>query len=192
MTREDWLTKYIDDYGRELFKRAGHKLPKTRVSVGLPFGRGSKKAIGQHWHPKASDDGVSQVFISPTIVDGVEVLATLIHELVHACEPDAKHGKKFRLCAEAVGLTGQMKATVPGPELTAELEKNIKKIGKYPHAKLNLGMRPTKKQTTRMVKMECPVCEYKARAALTKILEVGPVICPCNNEPMQVTLPEET
>lgn len=193
MTREEWLTKAIHLCTAHKFKKAGYTVPNVRVSVGLPHGRGSKKAIGQHWHPAASDDKVGSIFISPTISDTVEVLATLVHELVHASVGnEAKHGKTFRKCAEAVGLEGKMRATVPGEQLKEYFhEKLIKRLGTYPHSRLNLNDSPIKKQTTRMVKMECVPCDYKCRASLTKILDLGAVYCPgCMNQ-MEVELPEE-
>lgn len=168
-------------------------MPALRVSVGLPYGRDSKKAIGQHWHPKASDDKLGSIFISPTIVDTVEVLATLVHEMVHGCVGnEAKHNKTFRKCALAVGLEGKMTATNPGKELTEYFKKIImKKIGQYPHSRLNVAIgSPVKKQTTRMVKMQCRDCEYIARTSMTNILSHGPVLCPCNEKPMTVEIPE--
>ncbi len=191
-SREDWLQKAIAICATDRFK--DYTVPKLRVSVGLPYGRDSKKAIGQHWHPKASEDNVGSVFISPTIVDSVEVLATLVHEMVHGVVGnEAKHGIKFRHCAVAAGLEGKMTHTVPGDELIKYFKKTVlTKIGKYPHSRLNIAEgRPTKKQGTRMIKMECPKCEYKCRASMTKILEIGPVICPCSMEPMLVEMPDE-
>ncbi len=194
MTREEWLTKAIMFCATDRFSPHGYKVPNLRVSVGLPYGRGSKKAIGQHWHPKASDDKVGSIFISPTINDTYEVLSTLIHEVVHGVVGnEAKHGKIFRRCAEAIGLTGKMTATTSTEELKKYFKQVlIKHLGEYPHSRLNIQEgRPDKKQTTRMVKMECFNCGYKCRAALTKILEIGPVICPCNDEPMIVEIPDE-
>lgn len=193
MTREEWLQKAITLCAAHKFKPAGYKVPNLRVSVGLPYGRGSKKAIGQHWHPKASEDKVGSIFISPTINDTVQVLGTLVHEIVHgAVGNEAKHGPLFRKCAIAVGLEGKMTHTTAGADLVKYFKKIImKKIGKYPHSKMNIETgRPDKKQTTRMIKMECE-CGYKCRASLTSIMENGPVICPHNMEPMTVEMPDE-
>lgn len=193
MTREEWLLKAITLCSAQKFKPHGYSIPKLRVSVGLPYGRGSKKAIGQHWHPKASEDKVGSIFISPTIKDSVQVLATLVHELVHAAVGnEANHGPKFRKCALSVGLEGQMRSTCASKQLQDYFKKVIiKRIGRYPHAVLNVGDRPVKKQTTRMIKMECSDCGYICRAALSKILASGAVICPCNDEAMKVELPDE-
>ena len=126
MTREEWLQKAITLVSAHKFKPNGYAVPKLRVSVGLPYGRGSKKAIGQHWHPKASDDKIGSIFISPTINDSIEVLATLVHEVVHgAVGNEAKHGPIFKKCALAVGLEGKMQATTASEELKKYFKKTI-------------------------------------------------------------------
>lgn len=193
--REVWLTRAIEKHLTKMFKHSGSPLPAVKVSVGLPYGRGGKKAIGQHWSPEASDDKKGSIFISPTINDSLEVLGVLVHELVHAAVGnEKKHGPEFRKVAVKLGLEGQMTATYPGLALQRSLRRVIKEIGKYPHAKLNLAMNPTKKQTTRMIKMECQDCGYIARASRKVIEEKGPAVCPCNLFPMSIESPvdEET
>lgn len=178
-SREDWLRKAMGVYFERVFKQHGYKLPQVRISVGLPYGRGGKKAIGQHWSPKASIDNKGSIFISPTIDGSVEVLATLAHELVHAAIGNEKgHGPEFKECAVKIGLEGKMRATVASAKLQETLKDLIKRIGKYPHRRLNLEMHPIKKQTTRMIKMECVNCEYIARASRKVIEAHGPAICP--------------
>ena len=63
--------------------------------------------------------------------------------------------------ALACGLTGRMTATTETPELVETIKKIEKKIGKYPHKKLNYEI-GRKKQSTRQIKVECPDCAYKA------------------------------
>lgn len=187
-TREAWLQQAIKILKEGVFKR--HRVPKVKVSVGFPQGGRGGKRIGEHWVPEASDDKVGSIFISPILDDAVRVLDVLVHELVHASVGNkAGHGPKFKKVALAVGLAGQMRSTEAGPELKVKLQDVLKDLGAYPHAKLNLTKGPTKKQSTRMVKMECMECGYIVRGALTKILLNGPVICPCNREPMQVHIP---
>lgn len=191
MTREEYLQKAIEKFCRPLFKNCGYTIPPVKVSTGFPGGRGGKKAIGSHWHPNASDDKIGSIFISPVIDDSLKVIATLMHECVHASVGnEAKHGEKFRECAELIGLEGKMTATYAGSKLESQIEKYVKAHGPYPHAKLNLEMNPTKKQSTRMIKMECTQCGFICRASLTKILEVGPPLCSCNKKPLFVELPE--
>jgi hypothetical protein len=56
---------------------------------------------------------------------------------------------------KAVGLEGKARATVAGAELSVKLKPIVKTLGPYPHKALDLGTRPEKKQTTRLLKVEC-------------------------------------
>jgi hypothetical protein len=144
------------------------------------------KRVGECWHASASADGVPQVFIHPGISDGVEVAAIVVHELVHACRPDAKHGPQFKQMATRLGLTGKMTATVPSDELRASLAEVIEQIGPYPHSALRGGLSSAgPKQSTRMLKVECPECGYIVRTS-AKWLEIGLPLCPDGD----VMLPE--
>ena len=177
MTREEWLTRAVELMRDGMFKRCGETVPAVRVSVGFPGGGSARKRIGECWNPQASADGLSQVFINPVLSDGVRVLDVLAHELIHAIVPAAGHKAPFKRIATAIGLTGPMRATEAGPELKAELDTLILNLGEYPHAALSLSDR--KKQTTRMVKMECPSCGFICRASQTAIEGSGLPTCGC-------------
>jgi hypothetical protein len=185
MTREEWLQKAIKICDQKLFSKHGLKCPAVKVSVGLPYG---KKAIGEHWHPEASEDKLGSIFISPIMEEAGQVLGTLVHELVHAAVGnEAGHGPEFKKAATAVGLIGKMRATSAGDELVKFFnDVVIKKIGDYPHRKLNMQMRPAKKQTTRMIKCECSDCGYICRTSKTNIENYGAPLCPCNKEEMGI------
>jgi hypothetical protein len=98
-TREAWLVRAADRLVTEFL------LPVNRgataefcVSVGFPKGRhGRGKAAGQCWSPKLARDGKAHIFVSPER-DGSEaavVLATVLHELIHATA-GCEHGHKHR------------------------------------------------------------------------------------------------
>lgn len=176
MTREEWLVKATDLFREDLFRRNGATIPTVRVSVGFPGGsRGGKSVIGQIWHGAETSDSVPQVFISPVIDEPVRALDVLVHELVHACTPGDGHGSAFKRLAVSVGLTGRMTATVAGPSLRAELETIASFLGTYPHAAINLQDR--KKQSTRMVKVEC-FCGYCVRMTRKWLDSIGAPMCP--------------
>jgi hypothetical protein len=181
MNREAWLIAAIEEV-RPLFKQHGADIPQVKVSTGFGYGRGknSLKIAGQFWSPKSSDDSIGTVFISPLSSDSLDVLGTLVHELVHAVVGvQHGHGPVFRKLAVAVGLTGKMASSKSSLNLVAEtLKPIIEKIGAYPHATLRVKDAGIKKQTTRMVKQECKACEYIVRSSLTAIKQHGPVICP--------------
>lgn len=159
-----------------------------RVSCGLPSARsfGAKRAIGQCWHELCTEDGVNEVFVSPTIEEGVQVFGTLMHELAHVVAGlEAKHGAGFKKVATAVGLAGKMTATHVSDEAVPWVEEQLAVLGDYPHRALNKMSReldPTKtKQSTRMLKAACG-CGYTFRIS-SKWAEVGLPSCPvCESE----------
>src|SRR5690606_40933556 len=85
--REDWLQRATLEL-RDRFTAAEFPLPeKLHLSVGFPAKGGlgaRKRVVGQCWPGTVSADGVHHIFISPLLGDAVEVLAVLVHELVHA------------------------------------------------------------------------------------------------------------
>ncbi|MEG7677046.1 hypothetical protein U2060_15005, partial [Listeria monocytogenes] len=86
-------------------------------------------------------------------------------------DKNAGHGPKFRALATAIGLEGKMTATVPGEALRATLAEIIESVGPWPHAELRKGEAADKpkKQGTRMLKVQCPACDYTVRTTQTWI-----------------------
>ena len=188
MNRETWLTEAARELEELLFQPLGKSLPsKWRVTCSWPSSRASAKnasgTIGQCFDPTASADNTAEMLVSMSQDDPMEVLAILAHEMVHAVEgTQAGHGPAFRKTALRIGLTGKMTATRPGDVFKRDALTIIEKLGAYPHAAVDLTKR--KKQTTRMVKMECRDCGYIARTSRANIEKHGATICPCNHEPM--------
>lgn len=180
MTREEWLALLVEAL-RPVFKAHGAKIPaKVRVACGWPrSSNGRHKAIGQAWSPSCSADGTHETFISPELSDPVRVADVLVHELVHhAVGTACGHKGPFRKLAIALGLTGPMTATIAGPELTQRLHDMTRAIGPYPHATLS-ARDGLKKQTTRMLKVQCPACECTCRMVRQWLDDPGPPTCAC-------------
>lgn len=184
-TREEWLRWGVNELAPR-FADAGHPLPKVHVSVGFPASGGkSGRVIGECWAGTASSDGHAHIFISPLLVTGADALDTLVHELVHAVTPGARHRAPFVKVGALVGLTaGKPKSLGAGPELRAELER-LNAQSPYPHAALRPGSGPIKTQTTRMIKTVCPHCDYTARTTRKWLDAVGAPICPAHHEQME-------
>jgi hypothetical protein len=185
--REQWLAKFIHAVRRD-FDQAGHPLPeKIRASCGWPSKSAlaaQKRRIGEAWCSSASADGTFEVFVSPTLKDEVQVGATLVHELVHtAVGLKAGHGTACKRAALAVGLTGKMTATEAeaGPALAGRIKLIVAKIGGYPHAELKFSNAP-KKQTTRLIKVECLDCGCTIRMTRKWLDEIGPPTCACGGQ----------
>lgn len=193
VTREEWLNTLKDRLGVALFEPKGHPLPANlRISVGWPSKGGTaiaKRVVGQCWYSDASDDQAFEIFISPTIGDGVRAGDVLVHELCHALLPKGtKHNRTFSKLAGKMGLKGKPTATVAGDELRALLEGLTAEVGAYPHAELH-PMIETKKQTTRMLKAACPECGYTVRLS-RQWLDVRVPMCPVHGAEMEYDAPE--
>jgi hypothetical protein len=183
MNREQWLTDAAELL-RPIFKQHGYDVPHIRVSTGWPSKGGrslKRRTIGECWFEHTSVDGIPQLFISPVLVDGVEVLATLAHEMAHVVAGvEAMHRGKFMEVINAIGLIGKPTATKAGPELEVGLLYLLKKLGDYPHAKLIFETKP--KQSTRLIKASCSNCECIIRITRSWIEQAekqnGGLSCP--------------
>lgn len=156
-TREAWLLAATDRLRDGIFAAANITVPAVKVSCSWPGGGSARKRIGECWPKAYSAAKINEVFISPLLGDAVKALDVLVHELVHAADDCASgHKAAFVKNARAVGLEGKPTATVAGAALREKLVALADALGPYPHATLNLSGR--KKQTTRMIKVECDDC----------------------------------
>jgi hypothetical protein len=183
-TREQWLQHAVQALAL-IFEAKGHALPATacQVSCGFPSTGLRSHHIGQCWSRQSSGDGCNHIFISPTLGDPVEVLDTLVHELVHAVDDCAhKHGKEFKKIALAVGLHGPMRSAGAGPALRQKLQQIAQQLGPYPHGPLKLTHR--KVVRTARPRAQCPQCIYTV-PMLKRFLDLGPPLCPKHRVEMQ-------
>jgi hypothetical protein len=152
-TREAWLRRASAIIGPEVGAPAA-----LHVSMGFPKGSaGKRKAIGQCWNGRLSADKAPHIFISPELDGAAPVLAVLVHELIHAGEPNAGHKGAFITKAKAVGLVKPWTATSAGPELAARLETIAAQLGPFPHAPLAVADRGRKGSRLRLWECACPV-----------------------------------
>lgn len=179
-TREEWLQRFIEA-ARPKFKELGHPLPKkVRCSVGFPSTGKRSRTIGECWQSSASGDKVSEIFIRPSLQDDASRIAdVLTHELIHAVGITG-HAADFKKLAHGLGLTGKMTATVAGEGWHEWADPIVKSLGKFPGAKLSSDqlVGGKKKQTTRMIKLECDECGWLCRTTEKHIDEHDPMTCP--------------
>ncbi len=200
-TREGWLEAAVSLMA-PLFEQHGYTIPAVRVACGWPVRGGcaaKKRVLGECWTKDAATDGLAQIFISPYLIDTTEVLATLIHEVVHAVVGHKeKHNKVFGKCARAVGLEGKLTATHASEALAATCKTWTEALGEYPHAKLDGLKTDSKKQGTRLLKALCgsktesyeETCGYTVRVTKKWLDEVGAPHCPIHGE-MSVDKPAD-
>lgn len=185
MNRESWLEEAVKVL-KPLFVKAEMPCPDVRVSCGFPsVGALSpkKRRIGECWDGLMSKDGKPQLFISPLLVETGSaggVLATLVHEMVHAAIGNkAGHGPKFKKAMVKIGLEGKPTSTTANSVLVEHFQDILTRMENYPHSELILT-KERKVQTVRMHKCECPECGYTIRLA-KKWLDVGIPDCPASH-----------
>lgn len=183
MTREEWLKRAVRTL-RPLLRKADIEMrPRWQVSMSLTSANG---AIGQFWYESSSENGqVTNILISPTLSDPVEVLDTLLHEMIHASLPvRTGHGPKFQKACRLIGMTkGSPKSAGAGPELRAELERVAAFLGEFNHTALVPSK--TKRRGTKWP-VYCSTHDerYRVQISVRALEEYGPPICPITREEM--------
>jgi len=185
VNREQWLTRAIPHLAKivnsaDVADEFKVTVPEAiQVSCSWPGRSKIERTIGQCWQSKAGK-GVTQVFISPLLNDPHDILAVLIHELVHAADDnESKHAGRFVKVIRAIGLEGKPTATHAGEALSQRLAAIADKLGDYPHTGMDLSANPIKKQTTRMLKVQCESCGCIARMTAKWLDEAGEPTCGC-------------
>lgn len=185
-SREVWLTRLMHLLAIEIFEpfEAGSTkaINNWRVSVGFPGGGARRTTIGQCWCDSVSANGLTEMFISPVLSTAKEADHVLAHEMVHAAVGiKAGHKGPFTKMARGIGLKGKLTATFAGEELREKLDALTALLGPYPHAGMDPGKSNRKKQSTRMLKLECPECGYIVRTT-QKWIEMGIPTCCCGTK----------
>jgi hypothetical protein len=204
-TAEAWLRAAVDAL-RPDFEAIGKKLPATiRGDFGFTS-HGSKKTgiSGQYYEGSASTDKIPKLIIRCNTDDPAAILEAVVHQCCHAVVGVQEgHGKAFREVALRIGLEPPMRTSKAGKRLTERLHALSAELGPFPNARLNFetvgadGKEKTvadrpKKQETRQLKAECPVCGYSIRST-AKWFRVGIPCCPDHPMPMvlEKPLPED-
>jgi len=181
-TREAWLEAAVRDALRGFMAGQGVAVPEVRIGIGFGHGGSRGKAVGECNPRSASPDGVNEITLRITEAEPTTVLATLVHELVHAAlDCKGAHGKTFATMAEAVGLVPfpSMRSTVAGFTLNDRLTLLAEALGDYPGEGLRLGER--KKQPIRNLLMRCGICTFPFRTTrkwIESATENGALKCP--------------
>ena len=175
-TRESWLMAAVNLI-RPIFLAKNHVIPEdVMVSCGFASTGTRSRHIGQCWSRGSCTNERNQIFISPVLFEPVEVLDTLVHELIHAVDDcKNKHGREFKKIALSLGLKGPMRSAGAGPELLKLLEQLSLQLGPYPHGALKVAHR--KAVYTARARAKCPECGFQV-PMYKRFLEYGPPLCP--------------
>lgn len=179
-TREAWLDGIVEAMRAE-FAHRGYPLPaKIQTTMGFPSTGWRGKRRGECWNSTAHAKGWVQIFIHPCETDVVEIVNILTHELCHAAdEQRAKdagkpykggYGRHFKAIGIAMDLEGKPKYMAGGAAWLAWAQPLIDAAGPMPYDALARHVKKEAKQTTRMLKCECPECGAIWRTS-RKVLE---------------------
>ena len=174
MNREDWLKAAGDLIAVEF------ELPLSRpwrVSTGSPARQG--KSLGHCYASAAVSDGANEVWVNASIVDPLQILGVLLHELLHATDDCASgHSGAFQRQALRAGFLPPLKTYAPSAELTARLQGLLDCLPACPIVRVA----PSPPKKGRMIKLLCdnPVCGWLCYTAQARIdaLPNDP-LCPC-------------
>ena len=194
-------TQKLDDV---LFRPLGYQVPKNIRIMVAPIKKSKNTSANTTLgvcHPSSWSHGVNIIHLNISTTDktdSVNVLATLIHELIHAIDDNKsghKKGGAFDKMARAVGLDGMLTATYAGKELESRLNKLIKEIGKFPAQAVSLeGLRS---DTCRNIKLECSgtddvICDHGFNINRQRIEEMTTHKClSCGEGEYMVKLPQK-
>ena len=190
--REAWLINAAKAMA-PWFAEIDEEVPPIRVSVGWPGGRGRKNAVGQCWASHAASDNVAQIFVTPARGEEstVDVLGTLLHEMVHAVDDcSSGHRGNFIKIARQLGFKAKWTTSACRTDELAERLKGLaERLGPFPSAAIVGGKAADtpKTQTTRMLKVACPKDGYTVRTTRKWLDDLGAPTCPCGTRMEEVT-----
>jgi len=138
-----WLSRAVQSL-RQMCARRGLALPaQVTVHVADLTNTQHGPAIGLCWPSTSTGERIAAIAIERTMHDAVDILATLLHELIHAADDcRSQHGPWFAAWAAALGLVG-LPSTVPGPALRRELQQIARALGPYPQPQYGFVVYPS-------------------------------------------------
>lgn len=185
MTREEWLKRAVRVL-RPLLRKAGIKM-RARWQVSMSF-TARKSAIGLCCYEAHSKSGQTvNIMICPSLGDPVDVLSTLMHEMIHAALPyGAHHGPKFKKACDCIGLVGKPTEAYAGPILRSELERVAKFLGPFPHDAFVFKSKGKSGTKGGYWPVYCSPADarYRVQVSAKALEEFGPPTCPITGEQM--------
>lgn len=126
--RELWLARAVEELRPIL---APDALPPIVVRTDLKIVGPTGPANGCCW----DDAPECRIDIAAELDDRAEILAVLLHELVHAAVgPDLGHNGAFRPLFVRVGFVGMPTGYEASQELQKRLQEVARRLGPYPKA----------------------------------------------------------
>lgn len=177
--REHWCVKAIELLAPHFKDRAGLTIPE-RLKVSCSLIRERKlDAKGETWLASTTKDGWTNIFVSAGVEDSYDVLAILLHELVHACLQSQDHrvASSFPYYVGRLGQVGKPTGYEMAEWVRTRVFKRIvDRLGPYPHKRLSEENKPRSKDGTRQLLVGCEACGAKYRSSRQRINK-GVALC---------------
>lgn len=174
-TREEWLTACLDLI-RAQVPAIGNQ--RIRITCGFPSTFTRSGTLAECWPDNASKDGTWEVMISPTVALPVEVFVLVAAQALHTVPGGASRtSNSYRAACMDLGLAPAdetWKHLHSTDDFWAIFANGLADLGPYPHAEVMAAQKKT--QTTRMLKLVCPLCGYTLRTS-AKWIATGLPVC---------------
>lgn len=163
-TREEWLTAALSLIRSQVPAIGSQRI---RISCALPSTYNRSGTLSECWPSDASKDGTWEVVISSTLADPAQVFTHLAAMVLHTVPGGAsKTSTTYRTAAIDLGLAPAdegWKTINATEDFWLTFGAGLQALGVYPHAEMTVGRKAT--QTTRMLKLTCPLCGYVLRTS---------------------------
>ena len=174
-TREEWLTAALYLVRAQVPSIGTQRI---RITCGFPSTYTRSGTLAECWPSDASKDGTWEVMVSPTVALPVEVFVLVAAQALHTVPGGASRtSNSYRTACMELGLAPTdetWKGLMATDDFWATFGDALEDLGPYPHAEVMAAKKAT--QTTRMLKLVCPLCGYTIRTS-GKWIATGLPVC---------------
>ncbi len=136
--RHRWLDAGLQELGHWVRGR-GFAMPDAVAYPAMP--PRYAHPVGLWLGPGNYRPGPGRIFVAERLADGVEILLTLLHEIVHGMLVEGGHGPRFLRRCEDLGIVRSAGREMPDPQFGRWIDRFIASFGPYP-----TGRRPSAAQ----------------------------------------------
>tara|TARA_R110000868_G_scaffold26913_1_gene103035 strand:- start:832 stop:1422 length:591 start_codon:yes stop_codon:yes gene_type:complete len=173
-TREEWLNAALALVRAQVPAIGSQRI---RITCGFPSTYTRSGTLAECWPSDASKDNTWEVMISPTVALPVEVFTLVAGMALHTVPGGASRtSNSYRAACMDIGLAPadeSWRTLLATDDFWSTFGDALEDLGPYPHAEVMAAQKKT--QSTRMLKLTCPLCGYTLRTSAKWIAQGLPV-----------------